>query len=111
MSQHDTTSHPFLQSLADKQRTIVAAGVRPFTTIAGEQLAREGELADALYLIQSGHVAIEIHREGQGSIRLQTVGPGEIVGWSWLLPPHRWQFDARAVDAVSGLTIDAQWLR
>ena len=42
---------------------------------------------------------------------IQTVGAGEVVGWSWLLPPYRWQFDARATSAVQGLVFDAAWLR
>lgn len=42
---------------------------------------------------------------------IQTVGPGEVVGWSWLLPPYRWQFDGRAVDAVEGVVFDGAWLR
>jgi hypothetical protein len=44
-------------------------------------------------------------------VDVQTVGPGEVVGWSWVVPPHRWQFEARARDAVSGIVFDAAWLR
>lgn len=44
-------------------------------------------------------------------VTVQTVGPGEVLGWSWLVPPYRWQFDCRAADAVRGLTFDAEWLR
>lgn len=30
---------------------------------------------------------------------------------AWVLPPHRWHFDARATDEVRGIVFDAAWLR
>jgi CRP-like cAMP-binding protein len=62
-------------------------------------------------LIQSGHVAIGTHLGERGAVPIQTVGPGDVFGWSWLLPPYRWQFDARAVDTVQAIAFDAGWLR
>jgi len=90
---------------------LLASGARPFTAAPGEMLAREGETAKAFYLIQAGHVALQLHTSDRGVVPIKTVGTGEIVGWSWLVPPHRWQFDCRAVDAVQGLAFDAVWLR
>lgn len=104
-------SHAFLQKLSEQHRLRLAAGVKPFTVAPGQFLAREGEPAHAFYLIQSGHVAIGTHLAERGMVAVQTIGPGEVVGWSWLLPPFRWHFDARAVDAVQGLAFDAAWLR
>jgi len=105
------SNHPFLSGLGERHRTLLAAQTRPFQATAGEMLAREDEPAKKFYLIQAGHVALDLHAPGRGVVAIQTVGPGEIVGWSWLVPPHRWQFDCRAVDTVQGLVIDAAWLR
>lgn len=104
-------SHAFLSSLSDRHRLLLASGVRFFTAAPGELLAREGETAKAFYLIQAGHVALNLHTPDRGVVPIQTVEPGEIVGWSWLVPPHRWQFDCHASDAVRGLAFDAEWLR
>jgi CRP-like cAMP-binding protein len=104
-------SHTFLSGLGERHRTLLASGARPFTAAPGELLAREGETAKTFYLIQAGHVALDLHAPGLGAASIQTVGPGEIVGWSWLVPPHRWQFDCRAVDPIQGLVFDAEWLR
>ncbi len=104
-------SHPFLNSLSEQHRMLLASGARPFTATKGELLAREGEAAKTFYLIQTGHVAVALHTPDRGVVRIQTVGPGEIVGWSWLVPPHRWQFDCPAIDPVQGLSFDAEWLR
>lgn len=103
--------HAFTRGLSEPHRKRLAVGARPFTTTSGEMLFREGELAQAFYLLTSGHVAIGTHLGGRGDAPIQTVGAGEVVGWSWLLPPFRWQFDARAEDAVAGLFFDAVWLR
>jgi CRP-like cAMP-binding protein len=104
-------SHTFLGGLSERQRMLLASGARPIAAAPGELLAREGETATAFYLIQAGHVALDLHTPGRGVASILTVGPGEVVGWSWLVPPHRWQFDCRAVDPVQGLSFDAEWLR
>jgi CRP/FNR family cyclic AMP-dependent transcriptional regulator len=102
--------HLFLHGLKEHHLMTLASGVRPFTVPAGEFLAREGQTANAFYLIQSGAVELGTRLAGRG-VPVQTVGPGEVVGWSWLVPPHRWQFDCRAKDTVRGLALDAEWLR
>jgi CRP/FNR family cyclic AMP-dependent transcriptional regulator len=103
--------HAFLRNLSGQHLMILASGARPFTAAPGEYLGREGETANHFYLIQSGHVSIEMPGPDREAARVQTVGLGEAVGWSWLVPPHRWQFDCRAIDTVQGLALDAEWLR
>jgi CRP-like cAMP-binding protein len=104
-------SHAFLANLSRQHLLVLASGVRPFTVEKDKLLVKEGTGANSFFLIQSGRVAIEIHRPAGGPIAIQTIGPGEIVGWSWIVPNHRWQFDCRALDIVQGLVFDANWLR
>jgi CRP/FNR family cyclic AMP-dependent transcriptional regulator len=104
-------SHAFLKDLSERHLMVLASGARPFTATAGSYLAREGSSANAFYLIQAGHVALETNVPKRGTVRLQTMGPGEIIGWSWLAPPHRWRFDCVAVDNVQGISFEAHWLR
>jgi CRP-like cAMP-binding protein len=106
-----SAGHTFLDGLSERHRALLASGSRPFSAGPGELLAREGETATTFFLIQAGRVALDLHAPGRGVTSIQTVGPGEVVGWSWLVPPHRWQFDCRAVDAVRGLAFDGRWLR
>ena len=103
-------SHAFLGPLGDRLLLVLASGARPFRAAPGEYLARAGEPVHAFYLIQAGHVTIDAPAPGLDAA-LQTVGPGGVVGWSWLLPPHRWQFGARATDEVRGIAFNAEWLR
>jgi CRP-like cAMP-binding protein len=103
--------HSFLKGLSEAHLATLAACARSVSVPVNQYLVREGEPANAFYLIQAGRVAIEVHTPQRGSVRIQTIEPGEIVGWSWLVPPHRWQLDARAVEPVQALALDAAALR
>ena len=77
----------------------------------GQMLCVEGKSADTFYLLRRGHVSIEVHQAGHGPIVIETVAPGNVVGWSWMVPPYRWTFDARALEPVGALAIDGACLR
>jgi CRP-like cAMP-binding protein len=78
---------------------------------AGNYIAHEGDSADYLYLIRRGKVAIEAQGPGHGTIVLETLGEGEVLGWSWLFPPHRWTFDFHAIEDTRMVAMDAKCLR
>ncbi len=104
-------SHAFLQRLDDRCLMDLASGARPFAAAAGTAIARKGQPATAFYLVQSGTVSVGPEDE-DGELRpLLTIGPGGVIGWSWLVPPHRWQFSCKADGPVAGLMFDAAWLR
>ena len=77
----------------------------------GDYLFKVDEPADTFYLLRAGDVALELRMPGRGRLTVQTVHPGAVVGASWILPPYRWRFDARAVGAVRATGIDAACLR
>jgi CRP-like cAMP-binding protein len=103
--------HPLVAGLpADALELLVPhAQVRTFGP--GELILREGTTADTLYLVVAGHVAVEVHVPNRGSVVVETMGPGRIVGLSWASPPYRYQFDVRAVDDVEAVAVDAAGLR
>jgi CRP-like cAMP-binding protein len=76
-----------------------------------EVLFREGEPAMQFHLVIDGRVAIETHVPGRGPQVVDTVEACETVGWSWLVPPYRWLFDARAVTDTTAVTVDGVALR
>ena len=78
---------------------------------AGEWLAREGEEADTFFVIRRGRVALETGAPGPGALMIETLGEGSVVGWSWLVPPYRWSFDARALEPVRAIAFDGACLR
>jgi len=78
---------------------------------AGAFLFREGDPADRFYLVRRGRAAIEISAPERGGIVVETVGPGEVIGFSWLFPPYRWRFDARVLEPMTALALDGACLR
>ena len=77
----------------------------------GETIFREGGPADTFYVVRSGAIAIETHVPGRGPARLMTLHGDDVLGWSWLFPPYRWHFDARALEPVRALAFDGACLR
>ncbi len=104
-------AHPLFADLPDDAADLVAGCARNVAFEAGAKLIVEGDAADTFYLVRRGRVAIEVHVPGRGPVVLETVGAGAIVGWSWLVPPYRWTFDARAIEPVGAIAIDGACLR
>ncbi len=77
----------------------------------GQYLFREGDEANTFYLIRQGRVALQVFSERRGALTVQTLGEGEIVGWSWLFPPYRWKFTARTLEPTRAFAFDGQCLR
>jgi CRP/FNR family cyclic AMP-dependent transcriptional regulator len=77
----------------------------------GERLFREGDAADAFYVVRHGRVALELFIPNRGGLTVETIEPGEVVGWSWLFPPYRWHFDGRAVEPVRAIAVAGACLR
>lgn len=78
---------------------------------AGASIAREGSPANHFYVIRAGKVALEVAVPQAGALEIETLGPGEVLGWSWLFPPYRWTFDVRAVEATRAVSLDGACLR
>lgn len=103
--------HPFFAGLADGFCTLVCGCAKNVRFDAGQYLFHEGEGADQLYLIRHGRVALEVKAPGLGAVAFQTIGEGEVVGVSWLVPPYRWTYDAKAIGLVRAIALDATCLR
>ena len=103
--------HPFLEGLDHEYLKLLTGCAKNVRYGAGEYLWREGQAADNVYLIRAGQVALEIYVPQRGELRVETVGEGEVLGWSWMLKPYKWHFDARAVSDVRAIEIDARCIR
>ena len=103
--------HPFLAGLDTSALELIAACAVNVHSRPGEYLFREGEPADRFYLVRRGQVTLEVHQPAGGGHIVDSIHDGEVLGWSWLLPPYRTLFDARAVGHVSAVSIDGACLR
>jgi len=103
--------HDFVADLpADMLRRLAVHG-RPVFRASGTRLFREDTPADRFWLVHSGCVVIDFHVPGRGDIVIERIGPGAVVGWSWLLEPHRWRFGAVIAQDIRAVEFDAAGVR
>src|SRR5262249_27614279 len=103
--------HSFFSNLKEEYVRSVTACASNLRFEAGTYICREGEPADHFYLIRQGRVAVEISAPPRKPIIVQTVSAGDVLGWSWLVPPYEWRFHARAVEPVRAIALDGKCLR
>ncbi len=103
--------HPFLHNVSDEHMQTLIGCASNVRFPDNAYLIREGELANKFFLIRTGRVALEIDVPGKAVLRIQTAGPGEVLGWSWLISPYRWHFSGVAVMDTRAIALDAECLR
>jgi CRP/FNR family transcriptional regulator, cyclic AMP receptor protein len=104
-------AHTFLAGLKPEHVKILAACASNVTFKAGEFIFREGEEADKFFLIRHGRVNVENYIPQKGPIIIRTRTVDEVFGWSWMVAPFRWHFDARAAELTRAIAIDGKCLR
>jgi len=103
--------HPFLKGLEPRHLKILVGCASNVRFNAGHFLFHEGEEANEFYMIREGKVAVQIQGAERGPIIVQTIGEGEVLGWSWLIPPYRWRFDGKALELTRAIALDGKCLR
>jgi len=101
----------FFDGLRPETIELVAGCASNVQFDAGTTIFREGEHADFFYLLRHGSVALETYVPARGAVMIETIEDGDVLGWSWLFPPYRWHFDARALTAVRATAFDGECLR
>jgi CRP-like cAMP-binding protein len=96
----------FLHSLDTSHLKKLASIAAELQFPAGEIIHREGDLGQAIYLVQEGQVAIEVKVPDYGRVTVLTIGPGQIFGLSSLFPPRRKKARARVVETTRAIVID-----
>jgi CRP/FNR family transcriptional regulator, cyclic AMP receptor protein len=103
--------HPFLAGVGAPLLDELAALAKLQRFDTGATIVREGDPASSFFLVVSGKVALVIVPHDRPHLTVLTLGPGEALGWSWLVPPHRWRIDARALKPTELLVLPAEALR
>ena len=103
--------HPFAQGLEERYLALLTSCASNVRFEAGRVIFREGEEANQFYMVREGNLAVELHAAERGAMTVLTVGSGEVLGWSWLVPPYRWNFDARALEPTRAIALDGKCLR
>src|SRR5947207_3191141 len=98
--------HPFLRGMKPEQLNVLTRHARRIAFEPGQIIFRQNESAYEFFLILDGTVTVESYVCGAETIPLQTLGRGDVLGWSWLFPPFVWHFQARAVEPATAIFID-----
>jgi CRP-like cAMP-binding protein len=104
-------AHPFLHGASPDHLAVLAWAASNVTFPAGHRFFEDGGHATSFWLIQSGHVTVDVDVPGQGPVPIDTIGMGQLVGWSWLFPPFMWAFGAVAASPVETFEFDARTVR
>ena len=78
---------------------------------AGTRLFEEGRRADRFWIVRTGTVMLDLHVPGRRAAAIESLGHGELVGWSWHFEPHMWQMGAEAMTPVRAYEFDAVTVR
>ena len=102
---------PVFAHLPDAERELISSTAHTVRFAANERLFSEGRPARGCWLIRGGRVALDLAVPGRGQVVVQTLGPGDVLGWSWLVPPYRWHFGATSVLPTTATELDTDQLR
>ncbi len=102
---------PAFEGMTSEHLTLIAGCAQNRTYSDGDYLMREGDPSNTFYVIRLGRVANEIYVPQRGALTIETIDEGDLLGWSWLVPPFRTDFDARALGIVHTVAFDAACLR
>lgn len=100
--------HPFFDGLSKRSLEFLAAHAEKRRVEEDEVLFRHGGKADRFYLVLDGRVTVEVAAIQGPALDLRELGSGDILGWSWLIPPYKWHFQARAEEPAQVLEFDGE---
>lgn len=87
---------PVFSGLSEEYVDRLAAHAAEIQVENGTCLFRGGDPARHFYMLIDGEISIEIPAVTGPTLRVQRISPVRVLGWSWLLPPFKWSFNARA---------------
>jgi CRP/FNR family cyclic AMP-dependent transcriptional regulator len=95
--------HPFLAGMNLTQLALLSDCAIAAHFAPGQVILREGEMANRFYLIESGKVMLESGEDFGEPVIVETIGAGDLLGWSWMFAPYVWHFTARAVEPTAAI--------
>ena len=103
-------AHPFLIGISTPHIRLLADCAMRAQFADGQVIFRKGETANRFYLIEHGRIALE-SSTADDVVRIDEVGAGDLLGWSWIFPPYIWHFDARAIEPSTAIFLYGTILR
>jgi CRP/FNR family transcriptional regulator, cyclic AMP receptor protein len=99
-------AYRFFSGMQPAHLTLVAQNASEVKFKRDEMLFRESEPANRFFLLGKGKVALEVHDLVNGTVFIEELREGDVLGWSWLFPPFVWHFQARALEPTEAIALD-----
>ncbi|MGO8875352.1 MAG: cyclic nucleotide-binding domain-containing protein [Acidimicrobiales bacterium] len=106
----ELAEHRFFERFPEELRRRLAECANNVVFESGATLCTEGTDAKSFFALRAGRVSVGVHVPNKGLVSLETLQTGDIVGWSWVIPPHKWHFDAVALEHVRAVELHADCL-
>ena len=103
--------HQFFKDLSPEYLTLVTGCASNVRFEQDQNIFRVGDEANQFYLIREGRIALQLFAPDRGHITVETLSEGDILGWSWLIPPYYYVFDAKVLDVTRAIALDGKCLR
>jgi len=104
-------AQPFMRGLPSEEIAVLAGLARHISVPVRHRLFEEGATADKFWLIDAGRVALDAMVPGRGRVIIETLGRGDVVGLSWLMPPYQWRFGAVTTSPMQAFELDGRAVR
>ena len=104
-------NHPVFNTLTPEHIKLIVGCASNVVYKPGVHVFKEGDEANTFFLVRQGRIFVETYTERGDAIGIQSVGDGEVLGWSWLIPPYKWHFDARVVEQSRLIAVNGECLR
>ncbi|MFE1176130.1 Crp/Fnr family transcriptional regulator [Streptomyces sp. NPDC058773] len=105
------TTAPLLHVLPPEGRARLMQFAHEVTFPSGTRIFEEGKPADRFWIVRTGSVNLDIQASGRRPTVVDSLGHGDLLGWSWLLPPYAWRMGAEAFTPVRAYEFDATAVR
>ncbi|MFG2325935.1 cyclic nucleotide-binding domain-containing protein [Streptomyces sp. NPDC048568] len=106
-----TSTTTLASGLPTEHRARLLRAAREVSFAAGSRLFEEGGRADRFWIVRTGSVTLDLRVPGRRAAVIESLGHGELVGWSWHFPPYRWHLGAEAMTPVRAWEFDAEAVR
>lgn len=101
----------FFQELSQQELDFVAGCGKNVVFQEGDVIANPSDPANEFYLLREGHVTLTLEMPPMKPFVFQTLGPNEILGLSWLIPPYLWTVSAKVIERTHAIALDGACLR
>ncbi len=103
-------SHTIFSDLQPAHIQVLADYAEEKTFTAGELLFNQEEPAEHFYILIDGAIEVEVPAIAGPNLVVQSLGADDVLGWSWLIPPYKWTFEAKAMSDSKVLIFDGKSL-